>query len=168
MSRVFYSRIFSSYAKNCYAQSSFTYHIYLAESAMRGVFIRQILSDAGSISALLRKKKKIQKNLLIFFKKICWKKFAEETVSTRVDTLSTNTQRRGKRIAGSVSRDKGLQNLLIATKRAIPLFYIFSNSDCRQRFPLKSTEIWRYRQRRFGVLLKFPVSPLHSTCGYFP
>ena len=88
---------------------------------MRGVFIRQILSDAGSISALMRSAN--------FFEKK--KKF----VSTRVDT------RRGKRIAGSVCRDKGIQNLLIATKRAFPLFHVFSNSDCRQRFPLKSTEI---------------------------
>ena len=47
---------------------------------------------------------------------------------------------------------------------AFYFFYIFWISDYRQRFPLKSTEIWRYRIHRFGVL-KFPLSPLHSTYG---
>jgi len=46
---------------------------------------------------------------------------------------------------------------------------IFWNSDCRQRFPLKSTEVWKYRKHRFCVLkwaLQFP-SPLHSTGGIY-
>jgi len=60
---------------------------------------------------------------------------------------------------------KGLQHLLGATKRTFSLFYIFWNSDYRQRFPLKSTESSRYRKQRFGVL-KFPWSPLHSTRGW--
>jgi len=42
---------------------------------------------------------------------------------------------------------------------------IFWNSDFRQRFPLKSTEIWRSKKHRFCVL-KFPLSPLHLTRGY--
>ena len=41
---------------------------------------------------------------------------------------------------------------------------LFWNSDYRQRFPLKSNELWRYRKQGFGVtVLKFPLSPLHST-----
>jgi len=59
---------------------------------------------------------------------------------------------------------KGLQHLLGATKRAFSFFYVFWNSDYRQRFPLKSTEIWRYRKHLFYVL-KFPLSPLHYTRG---
>ena len=62
-------------------------------------------------------------------------------------------------------KGKGLQHLLGATKRAFSLFYIFWNSDYRQRFPLKSTGIWRYRILPFGVL-RIPLSPLHSTRGY--
>ena len=42
---------------------------------------------------------------------------------------------------------------------------IFWNSDFRQRFPLKSTEIWRSKKHWFCVL-KFPLSPLHLTRGY--
>jgi len=37
-----------------------------------------------------------------------------------------------------------------------------SNSNNRQRFPLKLTEIWSYRKHRFCVL-KFPLGPLHSS-----
>ena len=59
-------------------------------------------------------------------------------------------------------RGKGLQHLLVATKRTFSFFYILTNSDYRQRIPLKSTEIWRYRTQPCGVL-KFPLSPLHST-----
>jgi len=62
-------------------------------------------------------------------------------------------------------RGKGWQHLLGATKRAFSLFYIFWNLDYRQRFPLKSTELWKYRIQLFGVL-KFPLSPLHSTHGW--
>jgi len=62
-------------------------------------------------------------------------------------------------------RGKALQHLLGATKRAFWFFYIFWNSDFRQRFPLKSTEIRRSRKHRFCVL-KFPVSPLRSTRGW--
>jgi len=53
---------------------------------------------------------------------------------------------------------EGLQHLLGATKRAFSVIWfrlfnlgifdfskIFWNSDYRQRFPLKSTDIWRYR-----------------------
>jgi len=79
-------------------------------------------------------------------------------------------------------RGKGLQHLLGATKRVFSLINIFWNldhslardshsifwnlrdSDYRQRCPLKSTEIRRYRKQRFGVL-KFPLSPLPSTHG---
>jgi len=57
---------------------------------------------------------------------------------------------------------KGLQNLRAATKHAFSFFYKFWDSDYRQRFPLESTEIWRYRKHRFSVL-KFPLGPLHST-----
>jgi len=56
-------------------------------------------------------------------------------------------------------RGKDLQHLLGAGKRAFSFFYIFWNSDYRQRFPLKSTEIWRSRKHQFCVL-KFPLSPL--------
>jgi len=62
------------------------------------------------------------------------------------------------------SSGKGLQHLLGATKRAFFVFYIFWNSDYRQRFPQKWTWIWRYRKRRFCVF-KVPLSPLHSTRG---
>jgi len=41
---------------------------------------------------------------------------------------------------------------------------IFWDSNCCQRFPLKSAEIWRYRNHRFGVL-KISLSHFHSTCG---
>jgi len=57
---------------------------------------------------------------------------------------------------------KGLKHLLGATKRAFSFLYTFWSSDYRQRFPLKSTEIWRCRKHQFCVL-KFPLSPLHST-----
>jgi len=60
---------------------------------------------------------------------------------------------------------KGLQHLLGATKCVFSFFYIFWNSDYRQRFPRQSTDIWRDRKHRFCVL-KFPLSPLHSTRGY--
>ena len=59
---------------------------------------------------------------------------------------------------------QGLQHLLGATKRAFSFSYIFWNLDHHQRFPPKSTEIWRYRKDRFCVL-KFPSSPLQWTCG---
>jgi len=61
-------------------------------------------------------------------------------------------------------RGKGLKHLLGATKRVFSLFYIFCNSDYRQRFPLNLNVVWRYRKQRFGVL-KFLLSPLHSTRG---
>ena len=61
-------------------------------------------------------------------------------------------------------RGKVWQHLLGATKRAFSLFNIFWNSDYRQRFPLKSTEIWRYRIQPFGAS-KCHLSPLHSTRG---
>ena len=63
------------------------------------------------------------------------------------------------------------------TKRESSFFWIFWNSEYRQRFPLnilklgsspeislKSTGIWRSRKYWFCVL-KFPWSPLHSTRG---
>jgi len=59
---------------------------------------------------------------------------------------------------------KASQHLLGATMCAFSFFYIFWNSDYRQRFPLKSTEIWRSRKHWFCVL-KFPRNPLHSTRG---
>jgi len=57
---------------------------------------------------------------------------------------------------------RGKQHLLGATQHVFPFFYIFWNSDYRQRFPLKSTQIWRYKTHQFCVL-KFPLSPLHYT-----
>ena len=41
---------------------------------------------------------------------------------------------------------------------------ILWKSDYNQRFPLKSTETWKYRKYRFCVM-KFPLSPLFSTHG---
>jgi len=41
---------------------------------------------------------------------------------------------------------------------------IFSNSDCRQRFPIKSTEIRRSRKHRFCVL-KFPLTGWRRLIG---
>jgi len=56
---------------------------------------------------------------------------------------------------------KRLQHLLGATKRAFSFFYLLWNSGYHQRFPLISTEIWRYSKQRFGVL-KFALNPLCS------
>ena len=60
--------------------------------------------------------------------------------------------------------------LPVSARTCTHVFSIFWNSDHRQSFPLKSTEIWRYRKHRFCVL-KIPLakpSPLHQVAYLFP